>query len=139
MPCPPSTWQGWHRLPANPHGMPLTLAAVTGTAAGAGWGTCHCGGWGVGGCGAVGGCGSDLVLQALMWKAALCRTRGGSATQLRKHHPGQRLCLYSILNRNQKKGGGGEGGNQVHFCLYILTKYIYLFTYEKAFFFFARQ
>lgn len=65
---------------------------------------------GVGGCGAVGGCGSDLVLQALMWKAALCRTRGGSATQLRKHHPGQRLCLYSILNRNHKKGGGGEGG-----------------------------
>lgn len=37
----------------------------------------------------------------------------------------------------RKKEGEGRGGknNQVHFCLYILIKYIYLFTYEKVFFF----
>lgn len=79
MPCPPSTWQGWHRLPANPHGMPLTLAAVTGTAAGAGWGTCHCGGvggvWGGGGVWVrFGPASADVESCALQDKGRLCYT-----------------------------------------------------------------
>lgn len=59
--------------------------------------------------------------------------------QLRKHHPGQLFVYMAFYVGNRKKGGRGKGRgvggrNQVHFCLHIFTKYIYLFTHKKAIF-----
>lgn len=122
-PCAPSTWQGWHREPATPRGTlpPWVQAHVM----------CHCA-WGE----------EHLVLQGLLWKAAPAGQGDALLHQLRKHHPGQHLFIRYFKWEPEKKRGRGEKGrkkNQVHFCSCLFTKYISIFTYKKAFFFFPLQ
>lgn len=83
----------------------------------------------------LGRAGGNLVLQGLMRKTAPAGQGEALLHQLRKHRPGRRLFIRHFKWEPEKRGGGEREKNQVHFCLYIFTKYIYLFTYERPFFF----
>lgn len=102
----------------------------------------HAGRCGVGNVPLYLGRGGIWSRKGLMWKAAPAGQGEALLHQLRKDHPGHRLFIRHFTWVTEKRGGGARGkkkNQQVHFCLYIFTKYIYLFTYKKAFFFLCKS
>lgn len=120
-PCAPSTWQGWHRQPANPRGTlpPWARAHVM----------CPCA-WGEG----------DLVLQGLVWKAAPAGQRDGLLHQLRKHHSGQHLFIRYFKWEPRKSGGGEKRKKKIR-CISVCASSpnTSLFSHMKRPFFFPLQ